>query len=223
MAAHLNRRSFLHHSSCLLAGSAAAVVMGRSAPAAEKKRSGLTLACGDATLSRVKEADCWTALKAIGAEGVEATIAEDLSLPRLFHPTRKYSVATADDRAVLKADMEAAGCRITAFAMHNQFDVRPEAEIEWTAKTAQAAKALGVPAVRIDVVTRKADLEDFLGFSIDMLKKIVAATEATGMVFGIENHGKTTNNPEFLDALFAGVGSDRVGLTLDTGNFYWYG
>ena len=37
----------------------------------------------------------------------------------------------------------------------------------------------------------------------------MAATESTGIVFGVENHGKTTNDPEFLDALFAGVGSNN--------------
>ena len=222
MTSALPRRDFLHHSSCLLAGAAAAGMLGRDAFAAEKSIE-LTLACGDATLRHVKEVDCWAAMKAIGAEGVEATIAEDLSFPRLFHPTRKYSAATPEDLATLQADMQAAGCRITALSMHNQFDVRPEEEIEWTAKAAQAARALGVPAIRIDVVTRRADLPNFLQFSIETLKKVLAASESTGMVFGVENHGKTTNDPEFLEALFAGVGSDRLGLTLDTGNFYWFG
>ena len=212
------RRDFLHHSSRLLAGTAAAV-LSRGAVAGEKSAR-LALACGDATLSHVKQADCWAALKSIGAEGVEATIAEDMSLPRLFHPTRKYSAATPDDLAMLKADMQAAGCKITAFAMHNKFDVQPEAEIEWTAKTARAAQALGVPAIRIDVVNRKVDASDFLQFAIETLKKVMAATESTGIVFGVENHGKTTNAPEFLDALFAGVGPLLVRLI--TRQFYWY-
>ena len=51
----------------------------------------------------------------------------------------------------------------------------------------------------------------------------MAATADTGVRFGIENHGNTTNDPEFLAALFDGVGSKRLGLTLDTGNFYWFG
>jgi sugar phosphate isomerase/epimerase len=80
-----------------------------------------------------------------------------------------------------------------------------------------------VPTIRIDVASSKPTTADFLAFSIQMLKKIVVATESTGVRFGVENHGKITNNPEFLDALFAGVGSKRVGLTLDTGNFYWFG
>ena len=43
------------------------------------------------------------------------------------------------------------------------------------------------------------------------------------MAFGIENHGTLTNDPEFLTPLFARVGSPLLGLTLDTGNFYWFG
>ena len=43
------------------------------------------------------------------------------------------------------------------------------------------------------------------------------------MAFAVENHGTTTNDPVFLNALFEKVGSKRLGLTLDTGNFYWFG
>ena len=218
----LTRRGFLYQSSCLLAGTAAGTILGRTAIAAQGKAQ-LTLACGDATLGHVKEADCWAALKAIGAQGVEATISEDLSFPRLVHPTRKYSAATPEGLATLKADLLAAGCKITALMMHTRYGVQTERQIEWTVKAAQIAQSLGVSAVRIDVVSHKPDQSQFLQFAIDTLKKIVAASESTGVVFGVENHGRTTNNPEFLDGLFAGVGSKRLGLTLDTGNFYWFG
>lgn len=222
MISAVNRRVFLRHSSCMLAGTVAAAISRRDAVAAED-RPALTLACGDATLQHVKEADCWSALNVIGAQGVEATIAEDLSFPRLFHPTRQYSAATPEGLAALKEDLQAAGCRITALAMHNQFDVRPEKEVEWTAKAAEVARALGVPAIRIDVVPRQADVPNFLQFTVETLKKVLAASESTGVAFGVENHGKITNDPEFLAAMFRGVGSDRLGLTLDTGNFYWFG
>ena len=55
------------------------------------------------------------------------------------------------------------------------------------------------------------------------LKRVIETTEDTGVAFGIENHGGTTNDPEFLKPLFDRVGSKRLGLTLDTGNFYWFG
>lgn len=222
MTSLVSRRDFLQRSGRLLAGTAAASVLGRRAPAAEN-RPPLTLACGDATLRHVQAPDCWAALKAIGAEGIEANISLDLSFPRLFHPTRKYSAATPEDLAALKADMQAAGCKITAFLMSNQFDVRPEQEVAWCIQAAQAAQALGVPAIRIDVVNRKPDVGNFLQATVETLKKILTGSESTGLVFGVENHGRTSNDPEFLDALFAGVGSPRLGLTLDTGNFYWFG
>lgn len=218
----LTRRVFLQQSSCLMAGTAAATMLGRTAIAAPSKTQ-LTLACGDATLGHAKEADCWAALKAIGAQGVEATISEDLSFPGLTHPTRKYSGATPEGLATLKADLQTAGCKITALMMHTRYGTQTERQIEWTVKAARIAQSLGVPAVRIDVVSHKPDQKEFLQFAIETLKKIVAASESTGVVFGVENHGRTTNNPEFLDALFAGVGSKRLGLTLDTGNFYWFG
>jgi sugar phosphate isomerase/epimerase len=216
------RREFLRQSSGLLAGTVAAAALGPSALAAESVAP-LMLACGDATLKHVEAADCWAALKAIGAQGIEANIGLDLAFPRLFHPARKYSAATPDDVAALKADMQAYGCRITAFLMSNQFDARPEQEVSWVIKAAQAAQALGVPAIRIDVVSRKPNAGDFLRSTAETLKKILAGSESTGVVFGVENHGRTTNDPEFLDALFDAVDSKRLGLTLDTGNFYWFG
>ena len=222
MTSLVTRRDFLQRSSHLLAGTAAVSMLGRMAPAAEGKAP-LTLACGDATLRHVQAVDCWAALKAIGAAGIEANISPDLSFPRLFHPTRKYSAATPEDLATLKADMQASGCKITAFLMGTRFDVQPEQQVAWVIQAAQAAQALGVPAIRIDVANHKPTAEGFLQATVETLKKVLAGSESTGLVFGVENHGRTTNGPEFLDALFAGVGSNRLGLTLDTGNFYWFG
>lgn len=221
MTSAVTRRRFLRDSSCLLAGVAGASLLGRSAWAADK--ASLMLSCGDATLSRLKATDCWTALKAIGAEGIEARLDDKLSFPMLNHPAKKYSAATPEDLAALKADLQAAGLKISAFLMSNKFAARPDQEVELTIKAAKAAQALGVPAIRLDVVAHSKDAGNFLQVAIDALKKVIAGTESTGILFGVENHGRTTNDPEFLNALFAGVGSKRLGLTLDTGNFYWFG
>ena len=184
MTTLVTRRGFLQHSGCLLAGTTAAALLGRSTLAAEPGNP-LTLACGDATLKNVPAADCWTALRAIGAQGIEANISPDLSFPRLWHPTRKYSAATPEDVAMLKTDMQATGCKITAFLMANQFDVRPEQEIAWVIKAAQAAQALGVPVIRIDVVSHQPNAGDFLPATVATLKSVVAGSESTGVVFGM--------------------------------------
>ncbi|MCD6166289.1 TIM barrel protein, partial [bacterium] len=41
--------------------------------------------------------------------------------------------------------------------------------------------------------------------------------------FGMENHGEYSNNPEFLQTVFSALKDSRIGITLDSGNFYWYG
>jgi len=58
---------------------------------------------------------------------------------------------------------------------------------------------------------------------VEGARKILAATEGSGVALAVENHGRVSNRPEFLDRIFADVGSPRMGLTLDTGNFYWFG
>lgn len=222
MPAPLNRRTFLTTTGGLCAGAALSPWLSRAAAAETAPRPWLVTA-RDAILRHTGQPDCWSALKSVGAEGLEALITEDLALSGLFHPRVKYTAATAAGVEQVTADAAAAGQRITAFCMFNRFDERPELEISWCREVARRAKELGVPAIRIDVVPHKLSSAEFLPFAIETLRKVLAETEATGVKFAIENHGHTTNDPEFLTPLFQGVGSDRLGLTLDTGNFYWFG
>lgn len=179
--------------------------------------------CRDVMLKRSGAPDCWSAMNSYGVDGVESDITDDLTLPSLYGLDSPPSVGTAEKRAELAAALEKAGKKITAFCMHNRFEERPDFEVEWCTRVAQAAKELKVPVIRIDVVPRKMPRPEFLEFAAKVLRRVIAATEATGVRFGIENHGNTTNDPEFLDALFSQVDSPRLGLTLDTANFYWYG
>jgi sugar phosphate isomerase/epimerase len=218
----LTRRGFLARSGGLCAGAALAGPLCQAALAAEKRRT-WPLATRDAMLTHLGQPDSWSALKAVGAEGIEVVINDDLSLPVLFHPAGKYTAATPAGIQRLGADLRAAGRRITAFCTFNRFDERPEAEIKWLGQVARIAQPLGVSTIRIDVVPHKLPGHEFLKLAIVTLKKVLADTEASGVRLAIENHGSTTNDPEFLNPLFDGVGSDRLGLTLDTGNFYWFG
>jgi sugar phosphate isomerase/epimerase len=206
----------------LAAGLAVAALV-RPAAAADQKKPALCLGCRDGHLRDIGEKDCWSALGAIGAEGVEAGIRDDLTLPGLFHPSRRYSLASQAEIEALRADAKAAGRRITALCMSNRFDERPEFEVEWCGRAARAAAALGVAAIRIDVVPQRRAKADFLELAVRTLSKTVQATAATGVAFAIENHGSTTNDPEFLMPLLERVGSPRLGVTLDTANLYWFG
>jgi sugar phosphate isomerase/epimerase len=215
----LSRRSFIKATG--LAVSAGMVpLVGPLAAAAKTK---WPVGCRDLHLKVAGLPDSWSCMKALGAEGTEVGVELNLTCSYLFHPQHKYTLATADGIRMLKDDLAASGCRITAFLMSNQFEDRLEQELESARGVVKAAQQLGVNAIRIDVVPRKLDGDKFLPFAIDACKRMCEIAEGTPIRFGVENHGKITNDPQFLEKLFNGVGSSKLGLTLDCANFYWWG
>ena len=198
-------------------------VLGFDRPLAAAPTTKWPVGCRDVYLKLAGKNDCWAAMKELGAEGIEVDVTPDMACPYLFHPNGKYSLSSGDEVRKLKDDLAASGCRITAFMMSNRLDERLEEEIEWTSKLVKAANQVGVEIIRIDVVPRKLKGDEFLPFAIKACKRMCEAAEGTPTRFGVENHGNTTNRPEFLDGLFNGVGSPKLGLTLDCANFYWFG
>ncbi|HEY5912848.1 MAG TPA: sugar phosphate isomerase/epimerase family protein [Verrucomicrobiae bacterium] len=181
------------------------------------------VSCRDNHLRAAAQPDSWACAKAIGAEGVEVGVEIDLSCPSLFQPSGKYTLATAEGVQAVKADAARNQCRVTAFALSNRFDERLEDELKCARALVKVAQELEADAIRIDVWPHRLGEKEFLPFAIDACKRLCEIAEGTPIRYGIENHGKVTNNPEFLERLFEGVGSPKIGLTLDTANFYWYG
>jgi sugar phosphate isomerase/epimerase len=217
------RRDFLKDS-LAAAAAVSAMSMTELKAADKKKRPEWVIACRDAHLSETGEPDAWKAMSAIGVDGVEVTLTLAGECSSLHGREKPYSIAKADDVKALADELSKHKKKISAFCLHNHFDENPDAEIECVKMTAKAAKELGVPAVRLDIVPRKTKEEkDFLEFAIKIGKRVVEVSEGTGVRFGVENHGGTTNKPEFLKAMFEGVGSKRFGQTLDVANFYWFG
>jgi sugar phosphate isomerase/epimerase len=206
---------------------ASAVASGAAEPKAKDKngeRRRWAVACRDAHLPESGEPDIWSAMKAVGVEGVEVTVNEELACPGLFSPDAKYGIASPQQIEMLGNTLDQHKLKISAFCLHNHFDERGEKEIELVRSTVQASAKLGVEAIRLDVIPRRIkDEDEFLSFAIDAGKRVVKDSDDTGVRFGVENHGRTTNKVEFLTRLFDGIGSDRFGITLDTGNFYWFG
>lgn len=189
-----------------------------------KPAPGWVIACRDAHLHDLGEADTAAAMAAIGVDGVEVSVQLDGTCPGLLGPAKAYSLNDPDAIKHLRDLFEPKRRRISAFCLHNAFDQRPEDELRLVRKTSEVAVELGVPAIRLDVVPRKTkDPDAFFQFAVEIGRKIVDATRDLPVRFGVENHGGTTNQPGFLRKLFDGVGSKRFGLTLDTGNFYWFG
>lgn len=215
----LNRRSFLKATAT---AALSAGVLGLAVPAtAAPRRWGV--GCRDVHLKFVNKMDSWAALKQIGADCFEADLSDDLSLTSLVAPEKKYTIATPEGIAALKADLKTNKCRISAFCMHNKFDQRLDQEIAMTTQTVQAAERLGVSTVRLDVVPRALKREEFLPFAIQACKAVCDATKRSKVRFGIENHGTVTNDPDLMEQLINGAGAKRLGITLDTANLYWWG
>lgn len=218
-----NRRAFLGGAAASFAGTVLLSRIGGAWATTVDERAAWSVGIRDSLLATIGAKNCWDGLKAVDAEAVELELDDELALNKLVHPEKKYSVATPDHRQQLMADAQAAGIRLAALCMRNRFASRPDFEVDLTKRVAEAAEAIGCRAIRLDVVPEHLDRAAFLPVAVDALRRIVDATGALKVRFGIENHGKLTNDPEFLDELFEKVGSDRLGLTLDTANFYWFG
>lgn len=225
-ATALTRRSLMQKTAgWMLSTSALAWAKNSTAfsPSEPLPAQGWAIACRDTLLKAAKQPDSWSAMKELGVTGVEVEINSELGCPFLEHPQRKYGLATSSAIATLKDDLTKSGLVITAFLMHNRFDERLAEELQWTKKLVDAAANLDVGVIRIDVVPRRMRREEFLPFAVKVCKQLCDIAEGKAVRYGIENHGSITNDPEFLQQLFDGVGSPHLGLTLDTANFYWYG
>lgn len=217
----LNRREFLSSSAKLAVSSGILASAPLSHGASPTRR--WIAACRDVHLKATGQPDSWSALKDLGATGVEVNVSEELQCPQLFHPQKQYSVADADGIRGLREELESRGLRITALCMNNRLDERLDRELAWARRLVAVAQALGVRAIRIDVVPRAIKAEEFMPFAVKACRQLCELTKDTPVRYGIENHGHWTNKPEVLDALFDGVDSDHLGLTLDAMNFYWFG
>lgn len=180
----------------------------------------------DAMLAHVGQSDPWAALHFLGLSAVELNFNREAQTPGfLGRGGQPFDLSSPAGRREARAAFDAHGASVCALLMANDFSGDMETEVKWGVSAVAAAHALGAPAVRIDLVPHQKDYDRtlFEARCIEGVKRILAATESTGVGLGVENHGHITNDPAFLDRIFDGVGSPRLGLTLDTANFYWYG
>jgi sugar phosphate isomerase/epimerase len=166
-------------------------------------------------------------LRQLGLEAIEIDVRLDGSTPHVPVSAGKTG-SIAGEAAVreLSRRLRDEGIHVSALLLGTDFaSPDPEAQVEWAILATRAAAALGAPAVRIDTATRNRTLsfDEVRNNFIRRIGQVLDRTADTAVGLGIENHGHISNDPAFLDGVFAAVGDDRLGMTLDTGNFYWYG
>jgi sugar phosphate isomerase/epimerase len=168
-------------------------------------------------------------LKDLGYQAVELLVQRDDTVPALqpVEGKERLWLSGEEGLAELKRQAEGVGVQICALCMGNNFNAADwEAEISWAVRTVEAAANLGVPVVRIDPLLKgepHRSPEETQALVVRALSEILQRTADSGVDLGIENHGGIGNDPEFLGYVLSTVNSPRLGLTLDSGNFYWRG
>jgi len=179
----------------------------------------------DGMLGVMGKSDPSEALAALGLASVELAVNKEGKVTWIAPDGQdSFDVTSASDVAALKAALAEQKSEACALLMANDFTSDSyDDEVAMLVATCEAAEGMGVPAVRVDMVMRKEGLEEdeFVGLCAGAVKSALGAT--SNVRIGVENHGGTSNRPELLDKVFGATGDMRFGLTLDSGNFYWYG
>jgi len=137
------------------------------------------------------------------------------------------NISGKGERAKLAKGLREKGISICAVLLGNDFireDVK--GEIDYVLKACEAAADLGVKVARINALMREAPgftLEKYIERAVSSIKACNRGLANLGVSLAVENHGVIANRREFLRGLLKEVGPDNLGLTLDTGNFYWFG
>ena len=187
----------------------------------------LNVAVRDQNMPISGDRSLFQAMREIGVDSIEALVDADERLPCISNPgATPYSIRCQGDVEALNDRLAAEGLRICALLLATDFSAPDSSgHVEWATRVVRAASQSGVPVVRIDTFTANKSLavaqvrEKF----IQCVRRLLDQTSGSGVDLAMENHGPISNDPAFLDGVFDAVPDPRLGMTLDTGNFYWFG
>ncbi len=188
----------------------------------------MDVAIRDVMLSVPQGQSLFSGLRALDVAAVELLVNPDYSFPHLVleDGSAPFSAADTVGTEKLRERLRAEGVRVSALLIATDFSgEEADAHVDWAVNVIRAAHALGAPVVRLDTATRRKELAPLVirDNLARRLRQVLEQTREVGVDIGIENHGAFFNDPALLDEVFAAVEDTRLGMTLDTGNFYWYG
>ncbi len=165
-------------------------------------------------------------LRRLGVTAVEVALSRDFTVAALDSKER-VELKTDKDAKAFRKKADALGVKASALLTACDFSAGSMAENSaWIARSIELADLLGASAVRIDSAMKKEKeltFETRVNLFVEGLKGALDKTANSKVTLGIENHGFQGNNLAFLLNVFMLVGSDRLGSTMDVGNFYWRG
>lgn len=162
----------------------------------------------------------------LNVKSFELKINKKLRFPKEVEASfkRKFGIKEVYNLSMLRKCLEREDYVISAILAENDF--MPgilEEEVRYVLSCCKMAKELGVDVVRIN-----GPMHEIKGFKIEDYVRTTSLAlniikSEYKIMLAIENHGVIGNRPEFLKKLFQHYNVEFLGLTLDTGNFYWYG
>ncbi|HOZ47853.1 MAG TPA: sugar phosphate isomerase/epimerase family protein [Candidatus Hydrogenedentes bacterium] len=165
-------------------------------------------------------------MRHLGVEAFEVELRRDFTVcamdARDFVPLETDAEARAYRRRI-----EDLGLRACCFLTACDFSAGDSAKnVAWVTRAIELADVMGMLCVRIDSAMRREhelDFETRVNLFAEQLGAALDRTAGSKVTLGIENHGYQGNNLAFQLNVYKAVGSDRLGATMDTGNFYWRG
>lgn len=165
-------------------------------------------------------------MRHLGVDAVEIALSDALEVCAMDSKT-PVKLASDEDAASYRRHLDALGLRPVAFLTACDFSMGDMASsAAWIARSIELADILGMPAVRIDSAMhreRELDFETRVELFARGLGEALERTKGSKVALGIENHGYQGNNLAFQLNVYKCVASERLGSTMDTGNFYWRG
>lgn len=206
--------------------SAALFLCGATSTFADSTAPGMFISMRESLLTTETFATTSEGLKELGLHAVELRLDRDYSV-HAPDAEERITLSTDEDAKAYRARAEQHGVTICAVLTACDFSAGDmESNIAWIARAIEIADLLGATTVRIDSAMskeRELDFDTRVQLFAEGLGGVLNRTASSKITLGIENHGFQGNNLAFLLNVFKQVNSERLGSTLDLGNFYWRG
>ncbi len=165
-------------------------------------------------------------MRHLGVNAVEVELSANFEVMRM-DARERVRLGTDEDAAAYRKHLADLDVRPCSFLTARDFSAGdPKENARWVARALELAAILGMDNIRIDSAMsreRELNFEERVRLFAEGLGAALEMTSGLSVAMGIENHGFQGNNLAFLLNVFLWVGSDRLGVTMDTGNFYWRG
>jgi sugar phosphate isomerase/epimerase len=175
--------------------------------------------------------DLMKGLKDLGIDSYELYVNKTLSqdvYEDMGHVVKLgFNLRDAYERKEFLEFSKNTGTKPCVILLENDFSNEDlEEELNYIKKATQLADEIGVEVIRINShmqIREERPIEAYSKQFVEIMKYLLRETKGSSVAYAVENHGYVSNDERFLDCVFREINDERVGLTLDTGNFYWYG